>query len=598
MLIFRKFLQKIRELFGIDYRSLALMRIGFALILLVDLFIRSKSLIAHYTDFGVLPRSAILIEMPQPWFVSLHMMSGVWQVQALLFILTAIFGIMLLFGYKTRLATILSWFLLISLHNRNPMILQGGDIMLRTTLFWAMFLPWGKTYSVDEALARSGGIKEKEEPSPIVFSAASIGFLLQVVFVYIFTVILKSDPIWTKEGSAIYYTLSIDQFTTPVGYLLYQFPGLMTILSFYVYWFEKLGPALVFMPIFTQYLRLLGSFLFIIMHIGMGLALSLGPFPFVAMAAWLAFIPSLFWDKISRLFIRLAKPIIIYYDGDCGFCLKSVHIIKTFFLLSKAELRPASSDAVIFEQMQHHNSWVLVDDSGQSSFSVEAFIVIVRSSPLFFWLSPVVNLAPLKFLGRYLYQLVASHRQRVCLPSLPLPRSFSFPFGRIIVSLFLSFVLFLVFFWNLAGTEYGKWWRPPDYFYRTAYLLRMDQYWNMFSPYPLREDGWYVMPGRLVNGQEVDLFRGGQPVTYEKPQLVSSLYKDARWQKYLMNLLEKRHSSYRGYYSQYLCRHWNKNHQGNETLLSFEIIFMLEYTQLDYKTDPVKPVTLWRQNCF
>ena len=34
----------------------------------------------------------------------------------------------------------------------------------------------------------------------------------------------------------------------------------------------------------------------------------------------------------------------------------------------------------------------------------------------------------------------------------------------------------------------------------------------MFAPYPLKDDGWYVMPGVLFSGDEVDLWGGGSPV--------------------------------------------------------------------------------------
>jgi hypothetical protein len=37
-----------------------------------------------------------------------------------------------------------------------------------------------------------------------------------------------------------------------------------------------------------------------------------------------------------------------------------------------------------------------------------------------------------------------------------------------------------------------------------------------------------VIPGKLKNGAEVDLFRGGSPVSWEKPDVVSAEYPDHR----------------------------------------------------------------------
>ena len=47
------------KLIAIDGRSLAMFRVGLGFILLVDVFRRMSSLEAHYTDFGVLPRSIV-----------------------------------------------------------------------------------------------------------------------------------------------------------------------------------------------------------------------------------------------------------------------------------------------------------------------------------------------------------------------------------------------------------------------------------------------------------------------------------------------------------------------------------------------------------
>ena len=52
-------LTPVRELFGIDTRSLAVFRIGLALAILADLLIKAPDLIAFYTDDGVLPRALL-----------------------------------------------------------------------------------------------------------------------------------------------------------------------------------------------------------------------------------------------------------------------------------------------------------------------------------------------------------------------------------------------------------------------------------------------------------------------------------------------------------------------------------------------------------
>lgn len=72
-----------------------------------------------------------------------YLIHGSPEIQAVLFGLAGSFAVALLVGYKTRLVSIMSWFLLMSLHNRNFLVLHGGDTLLRAALFWACFCPGG-----------------------------------------------------------------------------------------------------------------------------------------------------------------------------------------------------------------------------------------------------------------------------------------------------------------------------------------------------------------------------------------------------------------------------------------------------------------------
>ena len=127
---------KARQLLSIDTRSLGLLRIALAGLVLFDLLQRSVDLRAHYTDFGVLPTWAtkyILSYKPLHW--SLHLWSGSWQWQALLFSIAGVAAVCMLCGYRTRWATVITWILFASLHTRHPVVLNGGDHLLRMLLF-------------------------------------------------------------------------------------------------------------------------------------------------------------------------------------------------------------------------------------------------------------------------------------------------------------------------------------------------------------------------------------------------------------------------------------------------------------------------------
>jgi hypothetical protein len=132
-------------------------------------------------------------------------------------------------------------------------------------------------------------------------------------------------------------------------------------------------------------------------------------------------------------------------------------------------------------------------------------------------------------------------------------------------------------------------------------VLRLDQYWNMFSPQPSKDDGWFVMEGELRDGTPIDVYRL-QPgeVSFEKPDDPSAYYPNQRWRKYLMNLWLKKYKDYRLHYGRYLCRRWNSRETERERkLTAFRIHFILERPGLPGQ--PAKPTekrTIWRHECF
>ena len=99
-----------RSLVGIDVRSLAALRISLALIVIYDVLARARDLEAHYSDTGLLPRADLLKWKEDAYNFSIHMLSGVWWVQGLLFLVTLWAAGALLLGRRTRLASFVCWY--------------------------------------------------------------------------------------------------------------------------------------------------------------------------------------------------------------------------------------------------------------------------------------------------------------------------------------------------------------------------------------------------------------------------------------------------------------------------------------------------------
>jgi predicted DCC family thiol-disulfide oxidoreductase YuxK len=584
------FSEKLTLLFGADLRSLGVLRIAVASLVLIDLIRRSNDLVAHYSDFGVLPRSAVIENVHSRWLLSIHLINGTWEVQAILFILAAIFAFCLLVGYRTRPVTVVCWFFFLSLCARNTVIL-AGDALLSAILFWGIFLPWGARFSLDKALHPAW-----DDLPDRYLSWGTVAYLFQIVFVFWFGALMKTGAEWRIEGSAIYYALNIDQLVTPIGLFLLQSGSLLKPLTFGVLWFEFVGPLLLFSPIWTGPLRTLVVFALFFMLLGFGLCLVVGIFVWTAAFGLLGLLPSWFWEKMNLWWHRTGnRQIKIYYDRDCDFCTTSVRVIKG--LLPSALILSAQSEPSIESDMRLHNSWVVMDEDDNRHYRLRAGVVIAQHCYLLRPFVSFLEFSWIEAIGEKIYKIFAEHRKVTCsLETLaardPVP---AFELGKFQGSL-VALLLLYVFLWNIGSVPNSRF-KMSERVRSIGELLGLAQGWTMFTPYPLKDDGWYVIPGKLKNGRQVDLFRNGEEITWAKPELVSATYKNFRWQKYMMNLWRKGYGQYRPYYALYLCRDWNSRHQPKLQLEELEIYFLMELTLPNYEYSTPEKVLLLRHRC-
>jgi hypothetical protein len=164
-------------------------------------------------------------------------------------------------------------------------------------LFWGLFLPWNAYYSLD---SKNGTIPIKQH------TLANIGYLCLIASVYFFTVCLKTSAEWRSEGSAIYYALSLEQIRLPLGDLLYQFPLLMKLLTWFVFYLELAIPVLILWPSKKGNLRLIAFALLLMLHIGIGLTLYVGLFFIINIITSIGLLPSSVMDKLETK-LKLTK---------------------------------------------------------------------------------------------------------------------------------------------------------------------------------------------------------------------------------------------------------------------------------------------------
>lgn len=591
---------RLEEMIGLDLRSLALFRMGLALVVLTDLFVRSGDLVAHYSDAGILPRTAVAdLTTFNSSYWSLNLLSGSPLVQGLIFGAAIVVAVLMLVGWNTRFAVIATWAMIISIHNRNPALIFAADDVLRAILFWAMFLPLGAYYSVDRAMNSSS-----DRLPDRVASGATLALGLQLCYIYIFSAAFKStSPNWTTEGSAVYYALSYDQYVTDLGKLLLNFPPLMTLSTYFTLVLEWVGPLFIFMPWRNSFFKFWTVVTFVLLHVGFGLTLNLGIFPFLSVFCWLAFLPSDFWNRLAqRAYTPERAGLQIYYDADCGFCKKVVHLFRTFLLLPPdTPLQTAQSDPSIHQDMQTYNSWVIVDWQGNRHYKFEAIAYVVSLSPLVAPLANLLRRPPVMAGGTRFYETIATNRR--------FAGNFTKPFkfkplqvqpSRVFNVITLLLLAYMTL-WNFRSVMPDKLNRrilnSVDWFSR---MTRLDQKWSIFSPGPPKDDGWFVVAGKLADGSEVDLLRGGAPITWEKPSASTrnAIYRNMQWRTLFINFNRGSKRVLYPNYANYVCRTWSAQHSHKAKLLSLEIYFISERTVPQGQPQTVEKRNTWQQRCL
>ncbi|VTT85558.1 hypothetical protein DM2_440 [Halorubrum sp. DM2] len=482
---------------SVDRRALAAFRIGLGTLLIADLLRRSRSLSAFYTDYGVLPRRALVADYSELY--SLHALSGEPWAVASLFAVAGAVALALAVGYRTRLATVASWLLLLSLQARNPMVLNAGDALLAMLLFWGIFLPLGARWSVD-AIGRSDaenpgdGVmpaavdEATSEPGPstggsrgaAVATVASLGVLLQMLVMYVTNGVHKLEGDLWMGGEAVAYVMQADQFTYLLGNHIAAFPGLLRAATYV--WVALLfaSPLLVLL---TGFPRAAVASVFVGTHLGMAVTMRIDLFPVIAVVGFVPFYQTPVWDAAERAVDRFGP---------------STDLDRWRTHLASVGRTLTSLDASLPRLTRNDR----LDDL---SSGVRAGIE--RGRPLFSTVIPV-------------------------------------------------FFVVLIVLSSAQSVGYGE---VPDPGEEVLETVEMDQHWQMFAPEPVRTTRWFVAPGTLENGSERDVLHDGE-VSMDRPPDVDATYPSARWRKYLSNVYSGDNEKHRSYLAHYLCEEWNRTH--------------------------------------
>ena len=274
---------------ALDRRSLGVMRALLGAYCVVDAVERMPPAFDHDSAWAAWPLLSAVDDVASPSSSRvLFAVSGSSFAQCVLLAALAVVGAAFAVGYCTRLSCVALWLMTLSLHNRNPFVLDSGDRLLLCALFWCALLPLGDRYSLDSVLARAharraqrmgvvAGIKNRnvetndndndndddDQVNDDVVNSnnsfvgfASLGFMVQLALFTAAPALRRSGERW-RSGDALYYALSLDRVATPLARFALRLPmRALVALSHLFVALERIAAPLMFAPLATSSARL------------------------------------------------------------------------------------------------------------------------------------------------------------------------------------------------------------------------------------------------------------------------------------------------------------------------------------------------------
>lgn len=205
--------------------------------------------------------------------------------------LTAVFAIFcvsavtLTIGFQTRLSSVLVAICIISLHQRCPVNINGGDAFMRLAAVWLMFSPAGRQYSVDNWIDKKLSPILRSQPQ-LCSAWAQRALQVQVAIIYAHTFFNKMQgPLWQK-GTAVFYSVRMDDMMKVQIPFLYDNLFLTQIMTFGTLAVEGALWTLIWYRPWRYYVLLAGFAL----HLGIELSINLPMFEWLMMTSFVLFV--------------------------------------------------------------------------------------------------------------------------------------------------------------------------------------------------------------------------------------------------------------------------------------------------------------------
>ncbi|MDE2149395.1 MAG: hypothetical protein KGJ55_06100 [Gammaproteobacteria bacterium] len=536
----------LRRLYQLDLRSLAAWRVALALLLLTVWGAALTHAGAWYADAGVLPRG-LLFELSPASAATLLASNGSRAFAAAWTLLGLAAALLLLAGWRSRMALAASLVLLASLIGRNPLVATGAEPALLLLLLWALFLPLGARAAADASAGAPAAVRIE---TPI-----GAALLLQIVALHWLPALGHSPQEWIDRLQPL---VAGPRWGSALGRWLGTWhPQTLGVLLRLGWWLAAIGPPLLLIPFAQRLLRPLALALLAVLWLGVCLLLRAGLTPWVGWTSLLPLLPAGLWDYAAGR-LALGDGLRLYHDDRCTRA-GALALLCQWLLLPRARRLPTAGDRRAELLIARQRCRLAIDAGDRAHLGWDAWLLLLRASPLTgFWLAPLLRLPPLRATGTHAYRILQPAALRMAWPRLPAPHAAALP-GRAGTRLALAA---LVLFALAATGARGLLPQPLARPLQAALLpLRLNP-----VPSPLAgmnlANGWFAAPATRADGSRVDLLRDGTPLAFGAAAARQTLAQtQTGWRALQDRLAATDSAALAAAYSGWLCRRYGGGRQ-------------------------------------
>jgi hypothetical protein len=270
-----------------DLRPLGLFRILLGLQLFNWFWQLYPFLTTFFTDDGLVPADNLGVLRPND-FTFLAFASQPWQVGAV-WLIGLVAAVLLTVGYRTRMASVVSFVTVALFNGRDPLILDGSDVVLRIVPLWLAFTAAGACFSVDAALLRR---RRGLVPSRRGFALPVRVLELQVAWIYLASGIEKLGGSTWLNGTATSWVFQLtNTYARPWAAPLATNSELVHLTSWGTLAIELAFLPLVFLPVWFRIARWIAIVAAASLHVGILAFMNVGNFPVTMLSLLVLLLP-------------------------------------------------------------------------------------------------------------------------------------------------------------------------------------------------------------------------------------------------------------------------------------------------------------------